>query len=514
MNWIVRLGGALVALLVGLSSAVAAPSQAVTMALPTLGEETFLPWLGSTSRTPYMNMIYEFLTYVDPHTLELKPGLAEHWSFSDDGKTLTFLLRRGVQFQRGMGELTADDVKYSIDRCIDPSSRAGPAGIMRARIAAVEAPEPYKVVIRLKSPDLDFIKSYLSDSGGAILIASKKYVEQKGEEAANAEPVGTGPFELSRYERHSSITLTARPDPAGWRPRSSLKTVTFRAIPEEATRIAALLTGEVDLAPISYDSIESARAKKLKIISIKDAWSPVIRFGGLAKFPNDKTPWAKKEVRQALNYAVDKQALVKEIFHGEATASGMNTPNPVFAKIGPYPYDPAKAKALLAQAGYPNGFEITLQTYALNPGAELPLVGQAVALYWEAIGVKTKIIPTDYVTNRANWIGGKATDIVWTHRGFFSVSPVWGLQVSHTTASTLSSFANADTDRMLADINNTLDQEKRREMIVSMAKYLHEEASDVFLVWANEVYAANPRIQDWPELPGTITNVDLIKLAP
>ena len=325
-------------------------------------------------------------------------GLIVKWDLSKDGKTVTFYLRKGVQFQEGWGEMTSADVKYSIERMIDKTSIGSPAANLRNIIEKVEAPDPYTVVVTQKLPYIGLVGGYMNDTNAGGIIVSKKYVESVGDEKANAHPVGTGPYTLAEeHKKGGPIKLVTVPGVENhWRVTPAYKNVTFLLAPEEATRVAMLKNGEADLAPISYDSIDTVKASGLHIASIQKEWGPLIRFGGIvttdSKRFNSSAPWAKKEVRQALNYAVDKEAIAKSIFKGEAVPTGASMPLGVWSDITPYPYDPAKAKQLLAQAGYPNGFPLPLRTFTTNPGAELPAIGEAVALYWKAVGIDVKIV--------------------------------------------------------------------------------------------------------------------------
>ena len=260
----------------GASVAKKPPTDTLTVALSTLAEETFLPWNGGTARHSYLSMIYESLTYIDPKTEQMMPGLATKWEMSPDGKTWTFWIRKGVQFHEGWGELTAEDVKYSIERIMDPKSIASAAGSLRALIEKVEAPEPYKVVIYLKSPYVGLVDSYMYDGNPSGIVVCKKYVETVGDEKANAHPIGTGPYTLAEeHKKGGPIKLVTIPGvEKHWRVTPEFKTVTFLCIPEEATRVAMLKTGEVDLAPISYDSIDTIKASGLHIVSIPKSWAP------------------------------------------------------------------------------------------------------------------------------------------------------------------------------------------------------------------------------------------------
>jgi peptide/nickel transport system substrate-binding protein len=228
------------------------------------------------------------------------PGLAERWKMSPDGRTFTFQIRRGVHFHEGWGELTAADVKYTLDRLRDPQAIAGPSSPLRKLIADVQAPQRYQVVLRLTTPDVDFVRAYLSN-GLLAPIVSKRYLEAVGDERANAQPIGTGAYTLAQHRKGVSITVRAveRVEPH-WRVQPQFREIRFIAAPEEFTRAAMLKTGEVDLAPINYDSIDALRAAGLDVIFVSNNWAPVIRLGGLApRFANPRVPWSDARVRQA-----------------------------------------------------------------------------------------------------------------------------------------------------------------------------------------------------------------------
>jgi peptide/nickel transport system substrate-binding protein len=490
------------------------PTGTVVIGMSSLHEETFLPWNGGGPRKYYLDPIYEYLIYLDPETRQTKPGLAAKWEMSKDGKTWAFWIRQGVQFHEGYGELTAEDVKYSLERLIDPKSIVGPSSSMRRLIDKVEAPEKYKVVVTLKVPDVEFDRGYMSN-GLCLQIVSKKYLETKGDEAANARPIGTGPFTLAEHKKGMSIKLKVIDGiEKHWRVKPDFQNITFLVVPEEATRIAMLKTGEVDLAPISYDAIDSMKASGLNVFSVKYNWVPVIRLGGLIKtspkFYNPNVPWADKRVRQALNYAIDREGIVKNIFHGQATPAAVSIPASEWFDIPAYPYDPQKAKQLLAEAGYPNGFEITLKTFTTTPGAELPMIGEAVGMYWQAVGLNVKIVPTDWTSVRGAWTSAKATDYVWTHRGLAFTNTVTGLQADNNSKSVFATYATEETEAKLIEIEKELDLKKRSVLIKKFGEFLRDEAACAYLVFANEPYGASKKLAKWPTLSEYATNIDLI----
>ena len=491
------------------------PSGTLNVALSTFESETFLPWNGGVARQSYLLMIYDVLVYSDPKTDQQLPGLAEKWEMSSDGKTWTFYIRKGVQFHEGYGELTADDVKYSFERMIDKTSVGSPAQLLRNIIDKVETPEPYKVVVSLKTPYVGLVGGYLNDTNAGGIVVSKKYVTAVGDEKANAHPIGTGPYTLAEeHKKGGPIKLkTADGVEKHWRITPDYQNVNFLLVPEEATRVAMLKNGEADVAPISYDSIDTVKSSGLNVISIPKNWAPLIRFGGIVttdpKRYDANNPWSKKEVRQALNYAIDRTAIAKTIFKGEATPVGASMPLNVWSDIPAYPYDPAKAKQLLTQAGYPNGFQLPLRTFTANPGAELPTIGEAVALYWKAIGVDVKIVPTDFGTVRGEWTGGKAVDYVWIHRGLAFADPFTAAATEYKD-NPFAVFVTAEYTDLFNKSSAEVDPKKRQQLALEYGKLMRDQAANIFLVFANEPYGASKKIGQWPTIRVRPQNIDLI----
>jgi peptide/nickel transport system substrate-binding protein len=499
------------------TEAPAVPEGSLTVALSTLEAETFLPWNGGGGRTPYLELIYEYLVYLDPETEEPTPGLATSWEMSDDGMSWTFEIREGVPFHEDWGEVTAEDVAYSIEKIISEESIAGPAGSMRKLIESVEAADTYTAVVHMLVPFPELVRGYLTDANQTVIVC-KEYVESVGEEEANLHPIGTGAYTLAEEHQQAQpvVLKVVEGVENHWRVTPEFETITFLNVPEEATRVAMLLAGEVDLAPISYDSIETIEAAEgLHIASVPRNWSPLIRFGGIMDPEVNpdlyvaENPWNDVKVRQALNYAVDKEAIAKEIFHGQAEPGGSSMPVPPFFDLEPYPYDLDKAKDLLAEAGYADGFPITLKTFTTNPGAELPLIGEAVAMYWEAIGLDVTINQTDWGTVRGEWTGGQALTYVWTHRGLAFGDPLTALNTDFGL-NPFTTYATADTMAMLTELGEEFDAEARDQLAWDMATYVRDQATGVFLVFANEPYGASEQVGNWPTIRTRPQNIDLI----
>lgn len=482
--------------------------------MPSLFEETFLGWNGGSGRKFYLDPLYDYLVYIDPLTGNLVPGIASSWATSTDGKSVQLFLRKGIQFHQGWGELTSEDVVFSIQETMSPSSRAGPASALREMVESVEAVDAYSVSIILKKPDIDFVRGYLTN-GQQVPIISKCYIESVGEQEANKAPIGSGSFILESY--HSNRSITLRSVHSHWRVSNPVEQLVFLSVPNEATRVAMLKAGEIDIAPISFDSMAGLKKQGFHILSMEKNWAPVIRFGGVVKtnsrLLNPNVPWAHKKVRQALNYAIDKDVIVNAIFHGEAVAAGMDFPANEWQAISAYPYNPGKAKQLLKEAGFENGFTLTLNTFESSPGADLPLVAEVVGQYWQAIGVQARVVPIDWSSLRGAIVNGNATDVLWTHRGLMFSNPAVGLQMSSSGKSLFATYSDEDTERMLLEISQSLDISTRETLLKQLASYLHEQAAAVYIAYANEPFAVSSRVKNWPRIRDHLTNFDSIQMT-
>ncbi|PJE26367.1 peptide/nickel transport system substrate-binding protein [Pseudooceanicola antarcticus] len=491
-------------------------AETLTVAIPTFSEQTMTPWAGSGQRKTYLDLVYDYLVYIDAEG-NAEPGLATSWEMENEGQTWTFKLREGVPFSdESCGTVTAEDVKYSLERLIGEDSRAGPASTMRRVIDRAEVIDELTVRVHLKAPDFLLATGYFGEAQ-QLGIVCKSYIEAQGEGADAAMPVGTGPYTVAESIDGSEITLSLREDVDHWRVSPDFDEITFRAVPEEATRVAMLQAGEADIAPVSFDSIPGLENAGLRIVSAEKTWSPVIRLGGTVQTDPDRfnpdNPWADVRVRQALNYAVDKQTIIDELFHGQGTIANADTPVAAWNSVPPYPYDPEKARELLAEAGYPDGFEMRLKTFTTTPGAELPLMAEAVALYWADVGIDVTIEPGDWPSIRSEWTSGKPLDFAMTHRGFPFANPENGVEAGFSTKSLFASFTSDELETKLAELGAETDPAKRTERLTDIGHYIRDQAGAVFMVLANEPYGVGSRVGDWGIDTSYVYNFDQAELA-
>jgi peptide/nickel transport system substrate-binding protein len=329
-------------------------------------------------------------------SLSTANGAAERWELSPDGLTWTFWLRRDITFHNG-AKLTAEDVKWSLEMVIKPESIAGFAVRLRRSIAEIEAVDPYTLVIRTQKPDLWLAQDLSMAAGHEMAILPKAYYEQAGVEGFTANPIGSGPYKWVKGITGAFIELEAV-DRHWAEGVPKYKMVKYMVVPEESTRIAMLQTGEVDIVSASRERVPELQAKGFNVF-LKERGSVM---GCYFHQQWDAVPLADKRVRQALNLAINREELAQFIFAGQAKLMAMYPVGSFAVAAGadpnlpPYPYDPEKAKQLLAAAGYANGFETTIYSYGREDVPEMARLIEAIAGYMDEIGVKLNIFATEY----------------------------------------------------------------------------------------------------------------------
>ncbi|MCE2527775.1 MAG: ABC transporter substrate-binding protein, partial [Actinomycetia bacterium] len=386
-------------------------------------------WLGPTasfqSQATVMPM-YEYLLCRDYQTGDVVQGsgqLAETWSHNDDFTQYTFVLRKGIQFHDGWGELTSADVKFSLELAAledsvnpnkpdfatyDPETEKG-------RVLSIETPDDYTVILNLVEPNVN-IPNFLNEVIPAMPIVSKKYVEEVGREEASFRPIGTGPFEFHSHELDVSVAFEAVDN--HWRVTPGIEIIEIRVVQEEATMAAMIDAGEAQMAPTTFDDIPRIEANPdLKIVSLSGVRFPSVYLPGeylnRNYDPANTPPWATDneesniKVRKALSLAIDRQEIIDFLFGGRGTTEGACVQSFWPAAPGYNPdcevdsYDPEAAKALLAEAGYPDPSQLVIPVdFAEHP--QLTYTGavmQAVAQQWQAaLGVQIDSSQTDFRT--------------------------------------------------------------------------------------------------------------------
>jgi len=323
--------------------------------------------------------------------VRMGPALAEAWSESPDGLTYEFKLRSGLKFHNG-DPCTAEDVQFSLVRY-----KGSGAKEFQTKIKSVEVVDARTVRFHLHAPWPDFMTYYGSSATAAGLVVPKKYLEQVGEEGFKKHPIGLGPYKFVSHTPGVELVLEAFE--GYWRKVPNIKRLTIKSVPEESTRLAMLKKGEADFAGGQGEIAEEVkRDPKLTLVDTRHA---SMFWLELPEQWDPKSPWADKRVRLAVNYALDRQAINEAACLGFCPPAGVIVPRVMdFAlQTEPIPYDPQKAKQLLAQAGYPNGFDAG--DFTPNPG--FPTVAEAVVNYLNAVGIRVRMRTMERATFLSAW---------------------------------------------------------------------------------------------------------------
>ncbi|MEM5345328.1 ABC transporter substrate-binding protein [Paraburkholderia azotifigens] len=378
--------------------------------------------------------VYNELVQFKAGTLDPEPALATSWDISADQRTYTFHLRKGVKFQttawfKPTREFNADDVLFTFNRMLhtdDPFRKAYPASFpyfsdlgFDKNIESIERVDDYTVRFHLKEPDVIFVRN-LAMSFASILSAqyAAKLADAHREADINQLPVGTGPFTFRSYQKDALIRYDANPD--YWRPADvKLAHLVFSITPDPAVRVQKLANGECQVSVFP-------RPADLDVVKRNPALTLVSGVGfnvGFVAYNTQHAPLNRLEVRRALDMAIDKPAIIRAVFSGNATVATNPMPPAQWSydkELKDAPHDPAKAKALLAQAGFPDGFDLTLWAMPVqrpyNPNAHL--MAELIQHDWAQIGVRAKIVSYEWGEyNRRAKQGGEHDAILYGWSG-------------------------------------------------------------------------------------------------
>jgi peptide/nickel transport system substrate-binding protein len=319
-------------------------------------------------------------------------SLAESWAESADGLTYEFKLRRGLKFHNG-DAVTSEDVKFSYERY-----RGAGAKELQARIRQVDVVDPLTVRFQLKEPWPDFMTFYGTTATAAGIVVPKKYVTQVGDDGFLKHPIGAGPYKFVSHRPGVEVVLEA--NTGYWRRVPSVKRLVMKSVPEGTTRAAMLKTGEADIAYAldGPDAENVKRDSRLQIVASRHASITWLEF---ADQWDPKSPWHDKRLRLAVNLALNRKAINEAACLGYCPPAGVVIPRVMdyALQVEPSPYDPLKAKQLIAEAGYPNG----LDAGELVPIPPFFTTAEAVVNYLNAVGIRVKMRPMERAAFYAAW---------------------------------------------------------------------------------------------------------------
>jgi peptide/nickel transport system substrate-binding protein len=481
----------------------AKPTGTLTMAVPLVGSYPDIsPFSqGWTSERTYFAYMADYLIYKNPTGEGYVPGLAKSWTVSPDGLTVTFTLRQGVQFHNGYGELTASDVKWTLETQLDPklSKYATIRSFVGQLVSSIEAPSPYEVVFHLKKSRSDTLLTWLQPSGLiGIPIFSKAYWDAVGPDKARSAPVYSGPYKFVEYQLGDHLTLEAVPN--HWRVAPEFQTLIFKQVPELATRVAMMEKGEADIAEIDTTQAQYLKSKGFGVVDIPKSQYLYIVLSGqwlpsVATYKAD-LPWQDIRVRQAMNMAIDRQAIAKNLYGGYASPTAQVCPFPWGdTNLTAIPYDVAKAKQLLAEAGYKDGFQAEI--FQINwPG----FIGQgdllqAVAGYWESAGIHTKITTRDLTSVYGDIMQRKVNSIFcFFGRNYGAPYGVTYQQCTSSKESTFPIYESADLDKLVSSMVAANTEDEYNQALIQTVKNVSDQSAMVPIVASDALLATSTKI--------------------
>ena len=423
----------------------AAQTQKGTLifAVESLSAQTLDPILeGRPGNAIYQAAMYDSLVGFDLQKGGIGPGVAQSWELAEDGLTWTFHLRPGQKFHNG-DPLTAQDVKFSLQRQMAPNSTAAAAATMRRTIKSIDVVDDLTVNVNTTTPQIGLPPSLSRAVAPEGAVMPKAYIEKVGEEEFRRKPIGSGPWRFVRSVPGDRIEFEAVDYPH-WRGTPHFKNLHILLVPEESTRLAMVRTGEAAIASIGPDTMLSASRGGLEVLTVPATTQALYQFWGAYRPEFKDNPIANPRVRQALSLAIDRQAIIDQVMNGLAS---MPYPFATFryteyysadrwekwAKDA-YRYDPVLAKKMLAEAGYPNGFDLGFANTAL-PGSQFMVdVGTAVVDMWTKIGVRVKLTNYEWGSFAPLVLGDQARlagnasmyrtvgrpDVPWRYNGSFA----------------------------------------------------------------------------------------------
>src|SRR5215467_5515625 len=414
----------------------------------------------------------------------LAPSLAESWTLSPNQTIYEFKLREGLKFHNG-DAFTAEDVKFSFLRY-----KGTAAKMLHDRVKTVDIVDPYRLRFVLTAPWPDFLVFYATPATGAAWIVPKKYIEKVGEDGFKRHPVGLGPYRFVRMTPGVELVLDANEQ--YWRKKPTIKTIAIKGIPDRTTRLAMLKTGEADLAYLMI-GVEGAtvradpKLRLAKVIASATWW---------LEFPeqwNPKSPWHDRRVWLATALAVNAQMINEAERLGFSRLTGSIIPSVLdFAlRIDPYPYDPAQAKRLLAEAGYPNGFDAG----EFRTTSEFSSFAEAVANSLASVGIRTQVRPVERATFFEVWKAKKPAGLILAATAALGNSAT-RLEAFVITGATYAYGGYPDIDDLFVQQASERDRKRRETVLYQIQKLMHERVMHAPIFEPATLHGVGPRLEE------------------
>jgi peptide/nickel transport system substrate-binding protein len=444
------------------------------------------------SLSVYQNLFDPLVRVNWENTAEILPALASSWEFLSPTK-IRFHLRQGVKFHNGQ-PFTAEDVKFTFDRVLNKQKPTRISPWLVSIIKGVTIENDQTVILETERPYAPILSRL-----AIATIMPKKTFEQMGAEAFGQKPIGTGPYKLTEWKKGQYMRFEANESWWGWTERDRNPDVVIRrAVGEDFTRYAMLKSGEADLVgQISPDRVkELQETPGLRVLTV-----PSTR-GFFVGMNTNVAPFNNVKVRQAMNYAVDAKLIVDTVLGGQAQAhTGVCSINEFgyCPTCKGYGYNPEKAKELLKEAGYPNGFKVRFWSPRGRYMKDLE-VSEAIAGQLEAVGIKVEVYAPAWSEFWDNWLAKKHEMYYLSYGG--SVPDCDDRIGGHLDSKRRGLYYNSpESDKLITEEQSTVDPKKRLAVFNDLSQYFIDQAPWIFLYDQNMIYGVSSRIKKWPPSP-------------
>ena len=455
----------LIALTLVAGPAAAAPEGQMTWGVHTTLVPTYFDPAETIIGTSFMVLygLHDALVKPMPGK-NLAPSLAESWTASSDGLVYDFVLRKNAKFHNG-DPVTADDAKFSFERY-----RGIFAKTLKEHVAALETPDPLHFRIRLKQPWPDFMIYYGMYMASAGWVVPRKYVEKVGDEGFKKAPIGAGPYRFASFTPGVELVLEAFDQ--YWRKTPAVKRLVFRVIPDPSTRLAALKRGEVDLV-FSLVGELAEEARRTAGVTLKAVY-PSVHWLSFTDQWNPKSPWHDRRVRAAANLAIDRRAIDQVRTGGLSRVTGSIFPTTAefYWAPPPPPFDPTRARQLLAEAGFPNGFEAGDYFCDLTSAD----AAEAVLGYLQTVGIRAKLRPLERAAFNKSVAEKKLKGLVQLIGPGGLGTVVRTLEGYVVSAAPFAYGGYPDIDGLFREQTSTLDRGKREALLHRIQQLVLDKA--------------------------------------
>ncbi len=413
-----------------------------------------------------------------------EPSLAESWTQSKDGLVYDFVLRRNAKFHNG-DPVTAEDVKFSFDRY-----RGAGAKLLKERVREVQIVDPRHVRIHLKEPWPDFMTFYGTSATGAAWVVPKRYVERVGEDGFKKAPVGAGPYRF--VSSNPGVDLVLEAFDGYWRKTPAVKRLVMRSMPDETTRAAALKAGDVDIVYL-LSGPTATEIKRTPGLRLAAARPPGVIFLDLPEQWDPKSPWHDRRVRLAASHALDREALNQAETLGLSKPTGGLVPRMLdFARsFDPPAHDPARARALLAEAGYPSGFDAG----DFTPFPPYFGVAEAAVNYLQTVGIKSRMRTMERAAFLTAWREKKLRGVIMG-LGAPAGNAATRIEVYVTKSGIYSSGVVPEIEDLYTRQAVEVDRKKREALLHQIQQIVHDRVMYVPIYELAFLWGIGPRVDE------------------